>query len=109
MTRRRQKREIAQGGLPPGAVAADTSRQVPVGPYGSRKSFYVDVHFTCCDCGSNEVWKAEDQKWFYEVARGSLYKTAVRCRDCRQKRSATRKVQIQQMAAANAKRTQQSS
>ena len=30
MSRRREKRRIAEGGLPPGAVAADVSKQVPI-------------------------------------------------------------------------------
>ncbi|MCA9162262.1 MAG: zinc-ribbon domain containing protein [Planctomycetales bacterium] len=36
-----------------------------------------------------QVWSAQQQKWYYEVAKGSLYATAIRCRECRQKRSAT--------------------
>ena len=97
MTRRRQKRDIANGGLPPGAVAADTSQQVPINTYGGPKTFYVDIHFRCRDCRSKEVWTAKDQKWFYEVAKGSLHKTAVRCRDCRNKLKAAKQLQRQQM------------
>ena len=107
MTRRRQKRDIANGGLPPGAVAADTSKQVPINTYGSPKTFYVDVDFKCRDCGSKETWTAKDQKWFYEVAKGSLHQTAVRCRDCRNKLKAAKELQRQQMeeeAADEAKR-----
>ena len=101
MTRRRQKRDIANGGLPPGAVAADTSKQVPINTYGSPKTFYVDVDFKCRDCGSKETWTAKDQKWFYEVAKGSLHQTAVRCRDCRNKLKAAKELQRQQMEAAD--------
>ncbi|MCA9203194.1 MAG: zinc-ribbon domain containing protein [Planctomycetales bacterium] len=43
----------------------------------------------CVDCGKSQVWSAQQQKWYYEVAKGSLYATAIRCRECRQKRSAT--------------------
>ena len=100
MTRRRQKRDIANGGLPPGAVAADTSQQVPINSFGSPKKFYVDVHFKCLDCGSKETWTAKDQKLFYEVAKGALHQTAVRCRDCRTKLKAEKELQRQQMAAA---------
>jgi len=46
----------------------------------------VDLEFECRDCGRHEVWTARQQKWYYEVAKGSLYATAVRCRNCRRKR-----------------------
>ena len=100
MTRRRKKRNIANGGLPPGAVAADTSQQVPINTYGGPKTFYFDIKFKCRDCGSREVWTAKDQKWFYEVAKGSLHQTAVRCLDCRNKLKDQKEIQRQQMDAA---------
>lgn len=99
MNRRREKRRIANGGLPPGAVAADTSRQVPISTYGAPKTFYVDVPFKCRDCGSEEVWTAKHQKWFYEVAKGSLHATAVRCRDCRNRLKDEKEQQRKLMAA----------
>ncbi len=101
MNRRREKRRIAEGGLPLGAVAADTTQQLHVSPYGSTKKFYVDVHFKCKDCGVEEVWTGEQQKWFYEVAKGSLYATAVRCRDCRNSLDEQLELQRKQMEAAN--------
>ncbi|TWU50700.1 hypothetical protein Poly51_39930 [Rubripirellula tenax] len=87
--------------MPPGAVAADTTQQVHVSPYGSAKKFYVDVAFKCKDCGADEVWTGEQQKWFYEVAKGSLYATAVRCRDCRNRLNDQRELQRKQMDAAD--------
>lgn len=105
MNHRREKRRIANGGLPPGAVAADTSQQVPINTYGSPKTFYVDVAFKCCDCGNDEVWTAKQQKWFYEEAKGSLHATAVRCRDCRNRLKDQKELQRQQMQdAEDAKR-----
>lgn len=100
MSHRREKRRIADGGLPHGAVAADTSQQVPINSYGSPKKFYVDIPFKCKDCGREEVWTAEQQKWFYEVAKGSLHATAVRCRECRTRRNEQKELQRQQMVAA---------
>ena len=47
--------------------------------------FYLDYEFTCKDCGKVEVWTGRQQKWWYEVARGEVEQTAVRCRSCRQK------------------------
>lgn len=71
-----------------GAVAADLTQQVPNNSYSAKPLFYVDQPFTCRDCGRKEVWTATQQKWYYEVAKGSLYGRAVRCRACRQRRRA---------------------
>lgn len=75
--------------LPDGAVAADTSQQGPYDSYEMRPTYYMDKPFTCIDCGVPQVWTAEQQKWYYEVAKGSMYATAVRCRACRRKRRET--------------------
>ena len=45
--------------------------------------YYTDRPFTCKDCGQACVWRAEDQKWWYEEMHGLLDATAVRCRACR--------------------------
>jgi hypothetical protein len=45
--------------------------------------FYIDKPFRCRDCGKEEIWKAADQKWFYEEAKAHMDATAVRCHDCR--------------------------
>lgn len=73
--------------IPAGAVPADLSQQVPNNSWSPPPAFYVDVLFECVDCGSEETWTGEQQKWYYEVAKGSLYATAVRCDVCRRKRS----------------------
>ena len=46
--------------------------------------YYVDKPFICDRCGASEVWTAEQQKWWYEVAHGSIYSGANTCRKCRQ-------------------------
>jgi hypothetical protein len=69
--------------LPKGAVAGDPSQQDP--RYRPRQ-YYIDRPFKCVDCGSEEVWTAEQQKWYYEVAKGSTYAEPKRCRQCRLKR-----------------------
>lgn len=46
---------------------------------------YVDRPFRCVDCGKQEVWTGTQQKWWYEVAKGFAYSTAIRCRLCRRK------------------------
>ncbi|MEZ6110652.1 MAG: zinc-ribbon domain containing protein [Pirellulaceae bacterium] len=75
--------------IPLGAVPADPIQQVPTNSYSPPPLFYVDKEFVCVDQGKSQVWSAQQQKWYYEVAKGSLYATAIRCRECRQKRSAT--------------------
>jgi predicted RNA-binding Zn-ribbon protein involved in translation (DUF1610 family) len=63
-------------------IPADTSQQAPNNSY-SPKLFYEDMPFVCVDCGKDEIWTAKQQKWWYEVAKGNIQSTAVRCRACR--------------------------
>jgi len=67
----------------PRAVKADHSRLAHINTYGSLPDYYIDLPFTCRDCGKEEIWRAEDQKWYYEEAKGHIDATAVRCRSCR--------------------------
>lgn len=53
--------------------------------YSSPPMYYYDLEFDCEDCGSNELWTAAQQKWWYEDAGGYFFSTAVRCRKCRVK------------------------
>ncbi len=103
MSRKRKKR-IKGNGLPRGAVAAGRSRQVPNNSYNAPPSYYTDVEFTCRDCGKQDVWSAREQKWFYEVVKGTLYQEASRCADCRKRVRAGKKRQRLQMEAAAEKK-----
>jgi hypothetical protein len=89
-SRKRQKRDEVHrqltGGLPKDAVAADLTKQVPASAAYGKLRFYRDEPFTCGDCGKEEVWTASQQKWYFEVAKGSIYGRAKYCRACRQKR-----------------------
>jgi hypothetical protein len=62
----------------------------PNNSYGApefvRRGYYVDMPFRCIGCGKEEVWTVTQQKWWYEVAKGFAYSTAVRCRVCRRKK-----------------------
>lgn len=75
--------------MPPDAIWADPAQQVANNSYSPPPTFYADKKFVCVDCGCEETWTAPQQKWYYEVAKGSLYATAVRCRACRAKRRKT--------------------
>lgn len=81
----RRRADATRNGVP-----VDPEALAPYNSYGVPKfvetGYYVDLPFTCQDCGKEEVWAAEQQKWWYEVAKGTVYSTAARCRACRQSR-----------------------
>jgi hypothetical protein len=92
--------------MPVGAVPANMSLQVDNSNSYSkppRPRYYVDVEFYCKDCGRHQVWTGRQQKWYYEVARGDINGTAVRCRSCRQRLKAKKELQRQQMEQSKAK------
>jgi hypothetical protein len=49
------------------------------------RGYYVDVDFQCKGCGKEEFWTARQQKWWYEVAKGGRFTTAIMCRACRRR------------------------
>ena len=84
-------RKLSVDGPLPGLALADKSRLLAYNTmFGEVPDFYLDRPFTCRDCGAEEVWTAKQQKWWYEVAQGSIYSNAVRCRACRLARRAQR-------------------
>ena len=87
---------------PPGAVLADPVQLAHNNTYGRLPRFYVDRVMVCRDCGKEEVWLAGRQKWWYEVAKGSINTDAVYCRSCRSQRKAikaeARKVHLDGLA-----------
>lgn len=96
----KQERLVDGVEIPRGAIIADQSQQVPNNSYSPPPAFYVDISFTCRDCGTEEVWTAKQQKWYYEVAKGSLFATAVQCRECRNRVSDEKYLQRRQMERA---------
>jgi hypothetical protein len=69
--------------LHPSAVPANAAKLSHINTYGSLPEFYLDRPFTCRKCGKTEIWKASDQKWYYEEAKGHIDAKAVECHDCR--------------------------
>ena len=67
----------------PSALAADHTKLDHINTYGSLPDFYIDRPFTCRKCGKREIWKARDQKWYYEEAKGHVDAIAVECHACR--------------------------
>src|SRR5258708_7712677 len=67
----------------PSAVPADHGKLSHINTYGSLPDYYLDQPFTCRKCGKREIWKARDQKWYYEEAKWHIDAVAVECHDCR--------------------------
>ena len=78
-------RAAYDAGFPPGAIPANLKEQAPNNSYGPPL-YYADQPFDCVDCGRHEVWTASQQQWYFEVAKGSIYGRAIRCRACRHRR-----------------------
>jgi len=98
--RTQDARQLSAGGLVPGMVMADKSRLAHYNTtFGEVPDFYLDQAFTCRDCRAQEVWTAKQQKWWHEVAQGSVYSHAVRCRACRQARRALREAALRNEGA----------
>ena len=51
--------------------------------YALPPEYYYDEVFTCCDCGTEDVWTAKQQKWWYEEAGKNINAYAKRCSICR--------------------------
>lgn len=115
---RRKKRALKRSAIAKVVELRNTpSRMVPVNEellapnnsYGApafvRRGYYVDIPFRCADCGKEEVWTGSQQKWWYEIAKGFVYSSAVRCRACRRKeqarRNEARRVHLEGMARKN--------
>jgi hypothetical protein len=92
---------------PPGAVMADQNELSHNNTYDVLPRFYIDKAIICRACGKEEVWTGDQQKWWYEVAKGNINSNAVHCRGCREKEKARRKqVRNQHMAGLAKKRNQ---
>lgn len=87
---------------PRGAVLADPAQLAHNNTYDLLPRFYVDRAITCRTCGKEEVWPANRQKLWYEVAKGNINTQAVLCRACRNKekerKAEARKVHLDGLA-----------
>lgn len=72
----------------PTSVKADHSKLDHINTYGALPDFYIDRPFVCRECGKREIWKAHDQKWYYEEAKGHIDAIAVECHECRRAKKA---------------------
>ncbi len=76
---RKQRRipKYQQEAEQPNRVPTDPSQYAPHNSWSTLPAFYEDIVFRCRDCGADEIWTAEQQKWWYEVAKGPF--TRGRC------------------------------
>jgi hypothetical protein len=70
----------------PSTLAADTAQLDHVNTYGELPEFYIDRPFVCRTCGKREIWRARDQKWYYEQTNHPIDAVAVECHGCRKDR-----------------------
>ena len=75
-----------------GQVLVNVANLCPTNSYGTpdfvHREYYVDMPFQCKDCGTSQVWRATQQKWWYESAKGDVWTVAIRCRPCRRREQA---------------------
>ncbi len=83
--------------LPQDSILANHEELKHNHTYHGFPEYYINISYTCRDCGLEEIWTARQQKWWYEVAKGNLYSCAVRCRGCRNKIYDTKIQQKQHM------------
>lgn len=86
-----------------GRLKADHSQLTHINTYGILPEFYEGVEFQCRDCGTQEVWSAASQKFYYEVCKGHIDARAVRCKTCRLKIRQAKKEQRTLMSEASKK------
>ncbi len=82
-------------------VKADHFELAHNNTYGSLPEYYHDIVFNCIECRESSLWTATSQKWWYEVAKGSICSTASRCEKCRKLRrdaKAEQKKHMEEMA-----------
>lgn len=81
---------VERAPTPSRLIPVNETLLAPNNSYGApdfvERGYYIDRPFRCVDCGKEEVWTGTQQKWWYEVAKGFAYSTAVRCRVCRRKK-----------------------
>ena len=77
-----------------GAAIVDLSALAPNNSYDVpdfvKLGYYPDRPFTCASCNSPEIWRAAQQKWWYEEAKGDIWSISKFCRTCRRQEQSRR-------------------
>jgi Probable zinc-ribbon domain len=79
--------------LPKGAVRGNVRNQSFCRMCHVPRYFYVDRPGTCVQCGGGFVFRAAEQKHWYESLKFHFDSVAVRCLECRRKRRSERSLQ----------------
>jgi len=98
-----KKRKGKKALVPIHAVAADPAKLSHNNTYDPFPLYYNDITYTCRACGEAAAWTAEQQKWWYEEAKGHIHSRAVHCKDCRAKIQAEKKAQQLHIEAMSAR------
>ena len=82
-----RRREAFEAALARGEVAVNKAALAPTGSYGysdfQLRGTYLLIPFACKSCGKEEVWTPQQQKWWYETAKGDPFSGPSMCRPCR--------------------------
>lgn len=97
--------------VPGGTAPCNRELLAPVNSYGAPdfviRGYYQNIEFTCRDCAKQELWRATQQKWWYEVAKGDVWTTATRCNTCRrierERKTEARRVHLEGVARRRAR------
>ncbi|HEY9844508.1 MAG TPA: zinc-ribbon domain-containing protein, partial [Candidatus Obscuribacterales bacterium] len=72
--------------LPAGAVRGNPRDQVFCGMCHDPHYFYLDEPRRCVQCGQDFLFRAAEQKFWYETLKFNFHSTAIRCPACRRQR-----------------------
>jgi hypothetical protein len=72
--------------LPRGAVRGDVRRQVFCTGCHVPRYFFVDEERNCVQCGEPFLFRATEQKYWYETLKFNFHSVPIRCTGCRRKR-----------------------
>ncbi len=83
--------------MPTNSIVSNYAKLAHNNTYDPLPYFYIDKPFVCLDCGSDELWAANQQKWWYEIIKGHIDSTAIRCLSCRKAIRTTKEEQKKHM------------
>ena len=72
--------------MPRGAIRGDVNKQIYCTAHHVPKYFYVDEERSCLQCGKKFVFRASEQKYWYETLKFNFSSVPVRCLQCRRER-----------------------
>jgi hypothetical protein len=77
----------SQYDMPHGSARVNLANLSPNNSFGIpefvKRGCYVDMPFICKHCGVPQIWTAQQQHCWYELAKGDVWAIAVLCRPCR--------------------------